>query len=322
MSAPVFDRAQLQADAQELARRGVFLGTSSWKYEGWCGLLYDAARYAFRGRFARARFERGCLEEYATVFPTVCVDAAYYTFPRETQLRELAAQVPPGFRFAFKVTDAITLPRFPNLPRFGPRAGQRNPDYLSVPRFCEEFLGPLESIRDRVGPLILEFSRFHTTDYAQGRDFVADLDRFLSALPAGWRYAVEIRNATFLQPAWFECLARHGVAHTFNNWTAMPPAGAQMDLPGAATAPFSVARFLLRPGRSYEDAVQRFSPYRELGEVSPEARAAGARLIRAGLQAGPERPTFSYVNNRLEGNALMTLAAMIELARREAASGA
>jgi hypothetical protein len=111
------------------------------------------------------------------------------------------------------------------------------------------------------------------------------------------------------------------VAHTFNNWTAMPPVAAQMDLPGSGTAPFSVTRFLLRPGRSYEDAVKRFSPYRDVGEVNDEARAAGARLIRAGREAGPERPTFVYVNNRLEGNALMTLAAMIALARREAGAG-
>jgi hypothetical protein len=27
-----------------LADQGVFIGTSSWKYPGWCGLIYDEQR--------------------------------------------------------------------------------------------------------------------------------------------------------------------------------------------------------------------------------------------------------------------------------------
>ena len=69
-----------------MAKRGVFIGTSSWKYTGWRGMLYDEARYVYRGKFAETRFERNCLAEYAEVFKTVCVDAAYYTFPRDSYL--------------------------------------------------------------------------------------------------------------------------------------------------------------------------------------------------------------------------------------------
>ena len=36
------------------------------------------------------------------------------------------------------------------------------------------------------------------------------------------------------------------------------------------------------------------------------------RLIAEGEAAGPERKTFIYVNNRLEGNALETISAMLE----------
>jgi uncharacterized protein YecE (DUF72 family) len=61
---------------------------------------------------AKTRFERDCLSEYAEVLKTVCVDAAYYDFPRHESLRRLAAQVPSDFRFGFKVTDAITIKRF------------------------------------------------------------------------------------------------------------------------------------------------------------------------------------------------------------------
>ena len=73
-----FTRQELADQAASLAVQGVYIGTSSWKYPGWCGMLYDRARYEYRGKFAETRFKRDCLAEYAEVFKTVCVDAAYY----------------------------------------------------------------------------------------------------------------------------------------------------------------------------------------------------------------------------------------------------
>src|SRR5258708_4983178 len=108
-----FDRAAIQTTAARLAQQGVYLGTSSWKYEGWFNQLYAPANYEYRGKVAKTRFERGCLTEYAEVFKTVCVDAAYYTFPRREYLEGMAAQVPSDFQFTFKVTDEITVKKFP-----------------------------------------------------------------------------------------------------------------------------------------------------------------------------------------------------------------
>ena len=71
------------------------------------------------------------------------------------------------------------------------------------------------------------------------------------------------------------------------------------------------ARFLLKPGRKYEEAVKTFEPYSSIKEENPEARAAGRALFAEGQVAGPKRRTFVFVNNRLEGNAITTIAAMI-----------
>jgi uncharacterized protein YecE (DUF72 family) len=79
----MFDRHELARQAAALAAAGVCIGTSSWKYPGWCGTLYDRARYEYRGKFAETRFKRNCLAEYAEVFKTVCVAAAYYTLPSQ-----------------------------------------------------------------------------------------------------------------------------------------------------------------------------------------------------------------------------------------------
>ena len=307
-----FDREQIQKKAAQLAAQGVFIGTSSWKYGGWMGQLYTPARYEYRSKVAKTRFERDCLNEYAEVFKTVCVDAAYYDFPRREYLHKLADAVPDDFRFGFKVTDAITLKKFPNQPRFGAKAGQTNRDFLNADLFATAFLKPCEEIRQKVGVLMFEFSRFWPSDYEHGRDFLADLDTFLAKLPKGWPYAIEMRNKAWLVPDYFACLARHGVTHVFNSWDAMPPVSEQMALPGSRTNPqLLAARFLLKPGRKYEEAVKTFQPYDKVQEPNPDAREAGRALVAEGKAGGPERQTFIYVNNRLEGNALQTIEAMV-----------
>ncbi len=308
-----FDREPMKVKAAALAGQGVFIGTSSWKYEGWLNQLYTPARYEYRGKVATTRFERSCLAEYAEVFKTVCVDAAYYTFPSEKYLEGLVAQVPADFQFGFKVTDEITVRKFPNLPRFGVRAGKPNENFLNADLFGRAFLKPCEHIRAQVGTVMFEFSRFYPSDYEHGRDFVADLEKFFGSLPKGWPYAVEMRNKHWLAPEYFACLARHGITHVFNSWDAMPPVSEQMALPGSQTHPELVAaRFLLKPGRKYDDAVKTFQPYDQTKEVNEEARKAGAQLIKEGKAEGTKKKTLIFVNNRLEGNALNSISAMIE----------
>jgi len=301
----------MKAKAAELAAQGVFIGTSSWKYEGWFGQLYTAARYEYRGKVAKTRFERACLTEYAEVFKAVCVDAAYYSFPRREYLQGLADQVPSDFRFGFKVTDEITTRRFPNLDRFGMRAGKPNGNFLNADLFATAFLEPCVDIRDKVGVLMFEFSRFYPSDYEHGRDFVKDLDVFLGKLPKGWPYAIEMRNKHWLAPEYFACLSQRGVTHVFNSWDAMPPVSEQMALPGSRTNPELIAaRFLLKPGGKYEDAVKSFQPYNKTQEVNEDARKAGAILIAEG-KTKVQQKTLIFVNNRLEGNALATIEAML-----------
>jgi uncharacterized protein YecE (DUF72 family) len=309
-----FDRERMQARAATLAAQGVYLGTSSWKYEGWLGQLYTNGRYEYRGKVAKSRFERDCLGEYAEVFKTVCVDAAYYTFPSPQYLERMGEQVPDDFLFGLKVTDTVTIKKFPKLDRFGDLAGKANANFLNADLFVKAFLHPCETVRSNVGLLIFEFSRFWPTDYEHGRDFVADLDKFLGQLPKDWPYAVEMRNRNWLRPDYFECLARHQVTHVFNSWEAMPPVGEQLALSGSQTNPALVAaRFLLKPGRRYEEAVKTFQPYDKTREANDEARKAGAALIADGVKA-KGRQTFIYVNNRLEGNALSTIEAMVDMA--------
>src|SRR5882672_8872663 len=160
-----FDREKVKQAVAELARHGVYLGTSSWKYAGWRGQLYDESRYVWRRRFSETRFQRLCLTEYAEVFKTVCVDGSYYKFPDRRLMEGLMSQVPDGFLFAFKVTDDITIKTFPKLARFGARVGKPNKDFLNTELFESAFLGPFAPFKQNVGLFIFEFSHFYPTDF-------------------------------------------------------------------------------------------------------------------------------------------------------------
>ncbi len=301
---------------RELAERGVYLGTSSWKYEGWIGSIYSEQRYIYRGKFAKKRFEQNCLAEYAEQFPAVCLDAGYYRFPPVEYLRGLAEAVPQDFRFGLKVTDRITVKRFPNLPRFGKEGGKENPHFLDAKLFQSAFVRACEmGLGNKTGVMILEFSQFSIGDFARGRDFVEALDRFLSGLEPSIPLAVELRNDSWLEKPYFDMLASHGVAHCVNQWARMPAAAEQMAMPGAFDADFVVGRFLLRKGRDYQKAVESFSPYSKTQEVNPEAREAAAKMVLLGMEkARKGKPSFIFVNNRLEGNSPNTIAAILEKA--------
>jgi uncharacterized protein YecE (DUF72 family) len=309
-----FPVRELTRATHDLARTShLYLGTSSWKYEGWLGQIYDEQRYLTRGKLSHKRFETECLEEYAEVFPTVCVDAGYYRFPTEKYLTNLCAQVPDNFRLSFKVTDEITVKKFPRLDRFGDRAGSDNTNFLNAQLFIDAFLGPLSPHRQKTGVLIFEFSTFHPSHFPRLRDFLTPLDAFLAQLPPDWQYAIEIRNPNLLRPEYFDILRAHHIAHVFNSWTKMPPVEEQMQMPGAFTTDFFAARFLLRPGRAYQQAVESFQPYRETKETNEEARAALKSLITRSQTTPTPRPSYAFVNNRLEGNSPNTISAALDI---------
>ena len=94
--------------------------------------------------------------------------------------------------------------------------------------FTRPFRGPCKRYKEKIGPLIFEFSTFGKKDFEHGRDFVTQLDQFLSALRSGWRYAVELRNRGWLVPEYFAMLRSHNVAHVFNNSTRIPSALEQL----------------------------------------------------------------------------------------------
>ncbi len=278
-------------------------GTSSWTYPGWTGLVYDreypasGASSAMLGEYARWPLVR-----------TVGIDSFFYRPASAKVLRDYAAALPDGFPCLSKVWDRITAHTFAN-PREKARWGERNPDWLNAELFQNEVLGPMrEHFAGHIGPLILEFQTIARKDKVDGAEFAAALDRFFSALPADLPYCVEIRNRDYLCDEYFAVLRHHGVGHVFNAWTRMPAIGEQLLLHDAVTAPFIVARALLRPGRTYAQAVDAFAPYDHVQDENPSLRADLTALAKAALEL--RIPAYLIVNNRAEGCAPLTIAAV------------
>jgi len=299
--------ASLAARVPELVR----FGTSSWTYPGWKGLIYQRD-YPATGAVAKQ------LGEYARwpLVRTVGIDSFFYRPPSVATLESYAAVLPPDFRCVSKVWDRITAHTF-NSPRDPTRRDERNPDWLNAQLFVDEVLDPMRAhFGEHLGPLVFEFQAIAKREGCSPDQFAQALDRFFGALPTGVPYAVEVRNPEFLAPGYFAVLRDHGVAHVFNAWTRMPPIGEQLLMHESITADFVVARALLRPGRTYAQAVDAFAPYDHIQEENPALRRDLVALARTAINL--RIPAYVIANNRAEGCSPLTIAGVARLLVDEA----
>ncbi|MBY0369138.1 DUF72 domain-containing protein [bacterium] len=292
---------------QTLLSKGIYLGTSSWKYPGWQGWFYTRA---YR---SQKDFNENCLEEYAEHFPAVGVDHTYYAWPTQKMFEKYVSQTPGHFRFALKATERATVLKFPSMPRYGKDAGKANPEFLDAAIFKEKFLRPLDSVAHRLAPIMIEFSTFHPGSFQSGREFLERLRVFLEALKdeKDFQFSVELRNSAWLRSEYFDLLEPLGVSHVFNSWTKMPPLEEQLTVAANHKMPSLVSRVLLQPGTRYAEAVEAFAPYDKVLEPGPALRASVALLIARALEL--KIPAYIFVNNRAEGCSPRTIEAIVEV---------
>jgi len=280
-------------------------GTSTWTYDGWKGEVYH--------REYRSLQPARRLEEYTRypLFGTVGIDSAFYDPPTEEELAAYARHLPPGFPCVSKVWDRITARRLNQDRRWGNLAGQRNPDFLNAQLFKDAVLLPYaRAFREHAGCFVFEFQAMRGKDLPDPLRWAEELDGFFAELPRDYRYAAELRNPELLHELHGEVLKRHGVAHAFNSWSEMPSIGKQLELSWVFPAGFTVARALLRPGRSYADAVKLFEPYERVQEPNPDLRRDLIRLMEEAVRRRIE--ALIVVNNRAEGNAPGTIKAVLD----------
>ena len=275
--------------------KGFSAGTSSWSFPGWTGLVY-------RNDAPKARLARDGLRAYAQhpLLRAVGVDRTYYRPVKAEVFRGYAAQVPPSFRFLVKATESLTSARFPRHERYGTRAGRDNPGFLDPIQAAEEVVGPfVEGLGERGGALVFQFPPQDPQLFASPGHFGDAIERFLSALPRGPRYGVELRNRTWLGPDYADALLAHDAVHVYNVHPAMPSIAEQLRaVPGGARNGL-VVRWMLHTDFTYERAKARFAPFDRLAAPDPVARGDIARLARAALERDKE--VLVIANNKAEG---------------------
>jgi uncharacterized protein YecE (DUF72 family) len=193
------------------------LGTSAFTAAGWEGAFYPAGMKP-----------ADYLSYYATRFDTVELDNTFYRTPEVSTVKGWYAKSPPGFLFAAKVPQTITHEKA----------------LLDCNEDFQNFLKAMDNLREKLGPLLLQFGYFNKKAFAGVNEFLARLVPFLKKLPAGYRFAVEIRNKNWLVPGFIDALREHHVALALVDQVWMPRPRQLFDRFDPITADFAYVRWL------------------------------------------------------------------------------
>lgn len=284
--------------------RDVLLGTSSWAFPGWKGLVYE-------GAVDEAVLSSDGLEAYAAhpLFRCVGIDRSSYRPMVELDLRDHAEQVPPAFRFLMKAHDHCTLARFPPHARYAARAGQLNPTFLDAAYATEVVVGPaLAGMGPKLGVVLFQFAPQEAGLMGGSEAFPERLHRFIEALPRGPLYAVELRNRGLLTPRYGEALGSVGAVHAYSVWTGMPDVLEQERIVPLRSMRALVARWMLPSGGDYETLKARFAPFDRLQAIDEPVRASLLELVRKAVALG--KRSMVIVSNKAEGCAPLAVEAL------------
>jgi uncharacterized protein YecE (DUF72 family) len=157
---------------------GLRVGCSGWSYRDWRGVVYPADAPASRW-----------FQLYAERFDTVEINNTFYRLPRPSTVEAWAAQAPPSFVYAVK------------LGQFGSHRMKLRDAESWLPNHLDR----VERFGHTLGPNLVQLP-------PRWRRDIGRLDEFLSVAPSALRWAVEVRDPSWLHDEVFETLARHGAA--------------------------------------------------------------------------------------------------------------
>ncbi|MDP2332056.1 MAG: DUF72 domain-containing protein [Reyranella sp.] len=282
------------------------LGTSSWFFPGWRGLVYD-------GVHAQTALSRKGLAAYAEIplLRTVSLDRTFYSAISAVEYARYASQVPHDFSFVVKapalVCDAVMRDE-------EGRGKVANPHFLDAAIATREFVVPcLEGLGPKAGPLVFQVSPLPRELVAEAATLVERLAAFFAALPRELGkhrplYALELRNAELLTPRLMRMLAAADVRYCVGLHDRMPEverqAVALRTLDGDSPGPL-VVRWNLHRGFLYQAAKQRYEPFDRLVDEDRETRRILARMAADAFKA--KQKVWITANNKAEGSAPLSL---------------
>lgn len=314
--------AQVQAEHMALAARLpplARLGTSSWSYPGWTGLVWAQD-------VGESLLSRHGLPAYSQhpLMRTVSVDRAFYRALSVSQYAAYAEQVPDDFRFIVKAPSSVC----DALVRDDKGRGlQHNPVFLDAGLAEQEFIRPaLHGLRHKVGALVFQISPLPPEWLRQRDRLLAHLHALLRPLPAlrptapDGVIAVEFRDAAMVAPEIIPDLVAMlrdvGATYCLGLHAKMPPVEAQLPIlrrlwPGPLVCRWNLHR---RHGAyGYEDARAMYAPFDHIQDADEETRQTLARVILGTTGAG--LPAYVSISNKAEGCAPLSVVALAQAIR-------
>lgn len=191
------------------------IGTCSWKYDSWMGIVYSEKN------------KENYLKDYARQYNTVEIDQWFWSLfgtaepklPEPRVVENYLDSIPPDFTFSVKVPNSITLTHYYQKVKSEPL--KENPHFLSIELF-RRFLERIAPLRDHLGPLMFQFEYLNKKKMASQNEFLGRFAGFISNCPPGYDYAVETRNPNYLNHYYFDFLNKHNLYHVFVQGYYMP----------------------------------------------------------------------------------------------------
>jgi uncharacterized protein YecE (DUF72 family) len=206
--------------------------------------------------------QRRWFEHYATLFDTVEVNSTFYRLPRPATVDRWAQQAPDGFVYAVK------------LGQFGSHRMKLRDAQSWLPNHLDR----LDRLRSHAGPTLVQLP-------PRWRRDVSRLDEFLTIAGSDRRWAVELRDPSWLHDDVYDCLSRHGAALCIHDLLA--------DHPWRRTTNWTYIRF------HGPDAARR--PYQDR-YTGRRLRRVATRLAEVIDRGGD---VYAYFNNDSDGNAVI-----------------
>ena len=288
------------------------LGTSSWHYPGWSGLVWDRV-------YPADALSRHGLPAYARhpLFKTVSLDRGFYQPMSAAQFAVYAAQVPANFRFIVKapglVADAL-------LRDGAGRGKQENADFLNPERARQVFLEPvLEGLGSKLGALVFQISPLPPTWKQRMPELIMRLHTLLQATQTVREHlpdvivAVEVRDPQWLTPQFTQALRDTNTTYCLGLHAKMPPIAEQLPILRALWPGPLLCRWNLNTihgAFGYEDAQRRYSPYDRIVDPDTDTRAVLAKVIAGTVGAG--QPAYVSLSNKAEGSAPLSVVALAQ----------
>jgi uncharacterized protein YecE (DUF72 family) len=288
----------------EALPRNIRLGTSSWSFPGWAGIVYaDKHTPGDLSRRGLPAYQRHPL------FRAVGVDRTFYGALPASELRAYADQVGDDFRFLVKAAGQVTTPW--QHPPGGEGRFEKNPSFLDHDWARDHVVSPfVDGLGAKGGPLVFQFTPLGARITKEPERFAVRLHNFLDKLPRGPWYAVEIRDRELLTADYVAALVAAGASHCLNVHSRMPDIRVQHEAAGEALRGRLVVRWMLHAGLEYEEAKDRYAPFNRLVDEDPGTREAVAEICLAHAKRGDE--VIVIANNKAEGCAPASLRKLAE----------